>query len=79
MATLAMGDIAFTGCQTSTTDKIAFVLLKNVDIGTVLTISDNAWTGSSLTTSEGTSVLAFGGTFAAGTQINYDASRASGM
>ena len=79
MATLSLGDIAFTGYQASSTDEISFALLKSVDSGTILTVTDNAWTGSALSTSEGNSVLTFGGSFSAGTQFNYDASRASGL
>ncbi len=78
LATLGPGDLVFTGYQASTVDKISLVLLKEVDSGTVLTITDNAWTGSALATSEGNSVITFGGTFAAGTQLNYDASRGAG-
>ncbi|MBX3422329.1 MAG: hypothetical protein KF752_12320 [Pirellulaceae bacterium] len=79
MATLGPGDLVFTGYQASTIDKISFALLKSVDSGTVLTITDNAWTGSALSTSEGNSVITFGGSFAAGTQFNYDASRSAGL
>jgi hypothetical protein len=78
LATLGLGDIVFTGYQATTTDKVSFVLLKSIDSGTVLTITDNAWTGSALTTNEGNSVITFGGTFVAGTQVNYDASRSAG-
>ncbi len=76
---LGVGDIAFTGYQASAPDKVSFVLLKDVDAGTVLTLSDNAWTGSALNTNEGTSVITFGGTFTAGTQFNYDATRSAGL
>ncbi len=78
MAVLGPGDIAFTSYQATTTDKISFVLLKSVDSGTVLTLNDNAWTGSAFGTSEGTSTITFGANFGAGTQLNYDASRTSG-
>jgi hypothetical protein len=76
---LGIGDIAFTGYQSTAPDKVSFVLLKNVDSGTVLTITDNAWTGTALQTTEGNSVLTFGGTFNAGTQFNYDATRTAGL
>lgn len=78
LATLAIGDVAFTGYQSTAPDKVSFVLLKQVDSGTVLTVSDNAWNGSALTTNEGTSTLTFGATFSAGTQLNYDATRVAG-
>ena len=60
------------------TTRVSFVLLKDVGSGTVLTISDDAWTGSALATSEGTSIITFGAGFAAGTQFNYDANRTAG-
>ncbi len=75
---LGLGDIAFTGYQSTAPDKISFVLLKNVDSGTILSVTDNAWTGTALQSSEGNSVITFGGNFSAGTQFNYDATRASG-
>jgi len=78
MANLGLGDIAFTGYQATTNDKISFVLLKSIDSGSVLSITDNAWTGSSLTASEGTSVVTFNASFTAGTQFNFDASRSTG-
>src|SRR4051794_2002298 len=57
---LSLGDIAFTGYQATTADKVSFVLLKDVTSGTVITITDNAWTGSALNTNEGNSILTFG-------------------
>ena len=41
--TLGLGDIAFTGYQATTTDKVSFVLLRDITAGTVLTVTDNAW------------------------------------
>jgi endonuclease/exonuclease/phosphatase family metal-dependent hydrolase len=76
--TLGLGDIAFTGYQASSPDKVSFVLLKDVTSGTILTVTDNAWSGTALGTSEGNSVLTFGAGFSAGTQFNYDASRGTG-
>lgn len=75
--TLGLGDVAFTGVQVSGDDKISMVLLKEVTAGTVLTITDNAWSSASggLTANEGSSVLTFNTTFPAGTQLNYDAAR----
>lgn len=77
--TLGLGDIAFSGYQATAPDKVAFVLLKNVDSGTVVTFTDNAWssTGALLAT-EGNSVLTFGGSFTAGTQFDYLATRTAG-
>ncbi len=75
---LGLGDIAFTGLQTASPDEISFVALKTIASGTTLTITDNAWTGSALATTEGNSVITFGTTFAAGTVFNFDASRTAG-
>ena len=77
--TLGLGDIAFTGYQSTAPDKISIVLLKDVTAGTVITLTDNAWTESgALASNEGSTVLTFGATFVAGTQLNYDATRTSG-
>jgi endonuclease/exonuclease/phosphatase family metal-dependent hydrolase len=78
LAVLNLGDVAFTGFQATTTDKISLVLLKGVDAGTVMTVTDNSWSGSALSTNEGNSTITFNGTFSAGTQINFDASRVAG-
>lgn len=78
LATLGLGDIAFTGYQSATPDKVSIVLLKAVDAGTVLSVTDNAWSGSALNANEGSSVLTFNGDFAAGTQLNFDATRTTG-
>ncbi len=79
LATLGLGDVAFTGFQGTTNDKVSLVLLKNVDSGTVLTVTDNAWSGSALASNEGSSVITFNAAFPAGTQINYDALRTVGQ
>lgn len=76
--TLALGDIVFTGYEATAPDKISFVLTTNIASGTVLTISDNAWSGTALGTTEGNSIITFGGAFSAGTQFNYDATRTAG-
>jgi endonuclease/exonuclease/phosphatase family metal-dependent hydrolase len=78
LAVLSLGDVAFTGFQATSNDKISLVLLKDVDAGTEMTVTDNAWSGSALTTNEGTSTVTFNGTFSAGTQINFDVSRPVG-
>ncbi|MFO0939538.1 MAG: MBG domain-containing protein [Pirellulales bacterium] len=78
LATLGLGDIAFTGYQATTTDKVSFVLLKAIDSGTVLTVTDNAWNGTALNNTEGNSVITISGSFTAGTQFNFDASRTAG-
>ncbi len=77
--TFTLGDVAFTGYQATTPDKLSFVLLKDVSEASILTIADQAWTGSALTTNEGQSTITITGSFAAGTQFNYDATRATGL
>lgn len=74
-AILGLGDIAFTGYQATSPDRVSFVLLRAVDSGTVLTITDNAWNGTALGTTEGNSVITFSRNFAAGTQLDFDATR----
>jgi len=74
--TLTTGDIAFTGFDPASLDKLSFVLLKPVIAGTSLVLTDNAWTGSALTTNEGTSTVTFTDPFPAGTLFDYDGSAA---
>src|SRR5262249_944636 len=78
MTTLGAGDLAFTGYQGSTTDKLSFVLLKDVTSPTVFTITDNAWSGSALTTNEGNDTITLSANFSAGTHFNFDFSRTAG-
>lgn len=48
------GDIAFTAYQFDDPDTYAFVLLRDVAANTNIVFTDNGWTGSALTTNEGT-------------------------
>ena len=73
---LTAGDIAFTGFDPATADRLSFVLLKPVIAGTSIVLTDNAWTGSALTTNEGTSTVTFTDPFPAGTLFDYDGSAA---
>jgi hypothetical protein len=73
---LTAGDIAFTGFDPASLDKLSFVLLKPVIAGTSIVLTDNAWTGSVLTTNEGTSTVTFTDPFPAGTLFDYDGSAA---
>lgn len=52
--TLLPGDIAFTAYQFDDPDTYSFVLLRDVGENTTLSFTDNGWTGSALTTNEGT-------------------------
>ncbi len=78
LSALVLGDVAFTGYQATAPDKVSFVLLSDISGTTTLTVTDNAWTGSALNTTEGNSVLTINGNFPAGTQFNYDATRTAG-
>ncbi|MGI9176558.1 MAG: beta strand repeat-containing protein, partial [Pirellulales bacterium] len=73
--TLAGGDVAFTGFDPAGADKLSFVLLTSVVAGTTLTLTDNSWTGTALSTNEGSSVITFTNAFSAGTLFDYDGSR----
>jgi len=57
---LTAGDIALIELQTDDNDEFAFVVLSNIDAGTVINFTDNAWDGSlatpALTTNENTIV-----------------------
>jgi hypothetical protein len=72
--TLTTGDIAFTGFDPASADKLSFVLLKPVIAGTSLVLTDNSWTGTALSTNEGTSTITFTNAFDAGTLFDYDGS-----
>ena len=73
---LTAGDIAFTGFDPASNDKLSFVLLKPVIAGTSIVLTDNSWTGSALTTNEGASTVTFTDPFPAGTLFDYDGSAA---
>jgi hypothetical protein len=72
--TLTSGDIAFTGFDPAGNDKLSFVLLKTVVAGTTLALTDNSWSGTSLSSNEGVSTITFTNAFDAGTLFDYDGS-----
>jgi hypothetical protein len=74
--TLVAGDIAFTGLDPAAADKLSFVLLTSVVAGTTVTLTDNSWSGTALSTNEGSTTLTFTNPFAAGTLFDYDGSTA---
>ncbi len=74
--TLTAGDVAFTGFDPAGADKLSFVLLTSVVAGTTVVFTDNAWTGTALTTNEGSSTVTFLDPFSAGTVFDYDGSTA---
>ncbi|MGE0725569.1 MAG: beta strand repeat-containing protein, partial [Alphaproteobacteria bacterium] len=65
--------IAFTGYSAEGTDNLAFVVLSDIEIGTVIRFTDRNWNGSSFPTSEG--VLSWTATseVAAGTVVSFSA------
>jgi hypothetical protein len=73
---LTAGDIALIELQTDDSDEFAFVALSNIDAGTVINFTDNAWDGSlatpALTTNENTIVwTAPAGGVTAGTIVTF--------
>jgi len=74
----SLGDVVFTGYQATTTDKASIVLLKDISGTSILTVTDNAWSGTAMASNEGTSAITFSGAFSAGTQLNFDAGRMTG-
>jgi hypothetical protein len=77
--TLSAGDVAFTGIDPAAGDKLSFVLLKDVVAGTTMVLTDNTWTGSALSSNEGTSTITFTQAFTAGTLFDYDGARTAGQ
>ncbi len=53
---LVAGDIVVTGWNTTNPDQFAFVPLVDLVPGSIIKFTDNAWTGTALTTNEGTLV-----------------------
>lgn len=53
---LAPGDIAIIALQSDDPDQFAFLALVDINPGTQVAFTDNAWTGSALNTNEGTIV-----------------------
>jgi len=67
--TLATGDIAFVGVNTSGTDAYAFVLLKDIASGTSIRFTDKEWDGTKFTDGEADLLWTSTGTLAAGTVV----------
>ncbi len=73
--TLTVGDILFTGMRVVDPDYFSFVLLKDVVDGTSLIVTDNRWTGTSLTVNEGNATFVVqnnGNGLKAGTHLVYE-------
>ncbi len=76
--TLTVGDILFTGMRVVDPDYFSFVLLKDVVDGTSLIVTDNRWTGTSLTVNEGNATFVVqnnGNGLKAGTHLVYESGR----
>jgi len=67
---LAPGDLAVIAHNNDNADQVVLVSLVPVAQGTVIRITDNAWTGSTLTTNEGTWTYTFPSAVPAGTGIS---------
>jgi endonuclease I len=67
---LAAGDLAVIAHNNDNADQIIIVTLVPVLQGTVISITDNAWNGSALTTSEGSWTYTFQSNLSAGTRIS---------
>jgi hypothetical protein len=79
---LAAGDLAFTGYNgTTTPERISFVLLKSVAIGTSVLLTDNGWNEAvappAFNTNEGLYQLGFAQDFPAGSRFFYDSATVS--
>ncbi|MCY2974900.1 MAG: hypothetical protein NTW52_09580 [Planctomycetota bacterium] len=70
---LAPGDIVLTGMNGTNPDQFSFVPLVDLAAGTEIKFTDNAWTGSALTTNEGFVTFTVGaGGITAGTKLVAD-------
>ena len=70
---LAPGDIVLTGMNTSAPDQVSFVPLVDLVAGSEIKFTDNAWTGTNLTTNEGVATFIVGASgIPAGTKIIAD-------
>jgi Endonuclease I/Secretion system C-terminal sorting domain len=65
--TLTVGDIAVIGYNYDNPDEIKFVNLVDIASGTQIKFTDNGWTGTALSTTEGTDTWTASGAYAKGT------------
>ena len=75
---LGPGSIAFVGFNADRNDNLAFVALTNLTAGTVITFTDNEWSGSAFNTGESTWTWTATSDVAAGTIVTMD-SLAAGL
>lgn len=71
-ANLTAGSIAFTGYNGDGNDNLSFVALTNIASGTVINFTDNAWNGTSFSSSESVFQWTATSDVAAGTIIDID-------
>lgn len=70
--TLSAGDIAIIGANTTNPDDFAFVLLRDISMGTVINFTDNGWLASgAFRTGEGIKAFTAAGSISAGNVIVY--------
>ena len=68
--TFAAGEIAITGYQADTPDKVSLLFLKAVDAGTTFTVTDNGWMASgSFRTGEGVQLISITQALPCGTEV----------
>jgi len=77
--TLGAGDIAFVRFVSDDPDAFSFVALKALAAGTVIYFTDNAWTGSAFTATEGTLTWTAPTDYAAGSVIGFSGIGANGF
>ena len=69
---LGPGSIAFVGFNADGTDNLAFVVLEEIALGTVITFTDKEWDGTAFNTGETTFTWTATSTIAAGTIVFLD-------
>jgi hypothetical protein len=70
---MSAGDVVITGMNTAGNDGFSFIPLIDLLPGTILKFTDNAWSGSALTTNEGYAVFTVGAAgIAKGTEVTID-------
>lgn len=70
--TLAPGDLMIVNVNADDNDNFDFVPLVDLSVGTVISFTDCAWTGTALNTNEGTKTYTAAAAVAKGTVISFD-------
>ncbi len=71
--TLSAGDIAIVGYDMDDADLVKFVALVDISVGTQIKFTDNGWTGTALTTNEGTDTWTASTSYPKGSVITVNA------